>query len=83
MKIVFGQNEFEVTDVRYSLDKFGEPVDIVITADEDTLLNISQFARIGCNIQESYWRGVPEYEALFARLLDFKVIGAKHVRYLI
>ena len=81
MKIVFGQYEFEVTDVRYSLDEFGEPVDIIITADEDTLLCISQFARLGCNIQESYWRE-PEYEALFARLLDFKVIGAKHIRYL-
>ena len=82
MKIVFRQCEFEVTDVRYSLDEFGEPIDIIITADEDTLLNISQFAMIGCNIQESYWKEEPEYEALFARLSDFKVIDAKQVHYL-
>ena len=84
MKLKFKQYEYEIVDICYSLDKWGEPVDIVVTADEDTLLNISEFAMIGCNIQESYKEsksGEPLHEALFARLLEFEVVGAERVYY--
>ena len=84
MKLKFKQYEYEIVDICYSLDRLGEPIDIVVTADEDTLLNISEFAMIGCNIQESYRvdkTGEPLYEALFARLLDFEVVGAKNIYY--
>ena len=52
MKIKFDYFEYEIVDICYSLDRWGEPVDIVITADEDTLIEISEFARIGCNRSE-------------------------------
>ena len=84
MKLKFKQYEYEIVDICYSLDRCGKPVDIVVTADEDTLLNISEFAMIGCNIQESYKEsksGEPLHEALFARLLDFEVVGAEKVYY--
>lgn len=84
MKIKFGYFEYEIVDICYSLDRWGEPIDIVITADEDTLIKISEFAMIGCNIQESYRAsksGEPLHEALFARLLEFEVVGAKKVYY--
>ena len=84
MKIKFGYFEYEIVEISYSLDRGGEPIDIVITADEDTLIEISEFAMIGCNIQESYRAsksGEPLHEALFARLLEFEVVGAKKVYY--
>ena len=84
MKLKFKQYEYEIVDICYSLDELGEPVDIIVTADEDTLLNISEFALIGCNIQESYRAsksGEPLHEALFARLLEFEVVGAEKVYY--
>ena len=84
MKIKFDYFEYEIVDICYSLDRWGEPIDIVITADEDTLIEISEFAMIGCNIQESYRAsksGEPLHEALFARLLEFEVVGAKKVYY--
>ena len=84
MKLKFKQYEYEIVDIGYSLDRCGDPIDIVVTADEDTLLNISEFAMIGCNIQESYKidkTGEPLHEALFARLLDFEVVGAEQVYY--
>ena len=84
MKIKFGYFEYEIVDICYSLDRWGEPIDIVITADEDTLIKISEFAMIGCNIQESYRAsksGEPLHEALFARLLEFEVVGAEKVYY--
>lgn len=84
MKLKFKQYEYEIVDICYSLDRWGEPVDIVVTADENTLLNISEFAMLGCNIQESYRAdktGEPLHEALFARLLEFEVIEAKKIYY--
>ena len=84
MKIKFGYFEHEIVDICYSLDREGKPIDIVITADEDTLIKISEFAMIGCNIQESYREsksGEPLHEALFARLLEFEVVGAEKVYY--
>lgn len=84
MKLKFGSYEHEIVDICYSLDECGKPVDIMVTADKDTLLYISEFAMIGYNIQESYKAdktGSPLYEALFARLLDFEVIDAKKVCY--
>ena len=84
MKIKFDYFEYEIVDICYSLDRWGEPIDIVITADEDTLIKISEFAMIGCNIQESYRAsksGEPLHEALFARLQEFKVVGAEKVYY--
>ena len=84
MKLKFKQYEYEIVDICYSLDRCGDPIDIVVTADEDTLLNISEFAMIGCNIQESYKEsksGEPLHEALFARLLEFEVVGAEKVYY--
>ena len=84
MKLKFKQYEYEIVDICYSLDEWGKPIDIVVTADEDTLINISEFAMIGCNIQESYRAsksGEPLHEALFARLLEFEVVGAKEVYY--
>ena len=84
MKIKFGYFEYEIVDICYSLDRWGNPIDIVITADEDTLIKISEFAMIGCNIQESYREsksGEPLHEALFARLLEFEVVGAEKVYY--
>ena len=84
MKIKFGYFEYEIVDISYSLDRWGKPIDIVITADEDTLIKISEFAMIGCNIQESYKAsksGEPLHEALFARLLEFEVVGAEKVYY--
>ena len=84
MKIKFGYFEYEIMDISYSLDRWGKPIDIVITADEDTLIKISEFAMIGCNIQESYKEsksGEPLHEALFARLLEFEVVGAEKVYY--
>ena len=84
MKIKFGYFEYEIVDICYSLDRWGKPIDIVITADEDTLIKISEFAMIGCNIQESYREsksGEPLHEALFARLLEFEVVGAEKVYY--
>ena len=84
MKLKFKQYEYEIVDICYSLDRYGDPIDIVVTADEDTLLNISEFAMIGCNIQESYKEsksGEPLHEALFARLLEFEVVGAEKVYY--
>ena len=84
MKIKFGDFEYEIIDICYSLDRLGKPIDIVITADEDTLIEISEFAMLGCNIQESYRvdkTGEPLHEALFARLLEFEVVGAKKVYY--
>ena len=84
MKIKFDYFEYEIVDICYSLDEWGKPIDIIITADEDTLIKISEFAMIGCNIQESYREsksGEPLYEALFARLLEFEVVGAEKVYY--
>ena len=84
MKLKFKQYEYEIVDICYSLDRCGDPIDIVVTADEDTLLNISEFAMIGCNIQESYRAdktGEPLHEALIARLLDVEVVGAEKVYY--
>ena len=84
MKIKFDYFEYEIVDICYSLDELGKPIDIVITADEDTLIEISEFAMIGCNIQESYRAsksGEPLHEALFARLQEFKVVGAEKVHY--
>ena len=85
MKIKFGYFEYEIVDISYSLDRLGEPVDIIITADEDTLIKISEFAMLGCNIQESYRvvskSGEPMHEALFARLLKFEVAGVEKVYY--
>ena len=84
MKLKFEQYEYEIVDICYSLDRCGDPIDIIVTADEDTLLNISEFAMIGCNIQESYKEsksGEPLHEALFARLLEFEVVGAEKVYY--
>ena len=84
MKLKFKQYEYEIVDICYSLDEWGKPIDIIVTADEDTLLNISEFAMIGCNIQESYKEsksGEPLHEALFARLLEFEVVGAEKVYY--
>ena len=86
MKLKFKQYEYEIVDIYYSLDRCGDPIDIVVTAYEDTLLKISEFAMIGCNIQESYRidqtkTGEQLYEALFARLLEFEVVGAEKVYY--
>ena len=84
MKLKFKQYEYELVDICYSLDRCGDPIDIIVTADEDTLLNISEFAMIGYNIKESYKvdkTGEPLHEALFARLLDFEVVGAKNIYY--
>ena len=82
MKIKFGFCEFEVAEVAYELDEFGKPVDISIVSDEETLIRISEFASIGCNIQETYRVGIGEvYEALFARLDDFEIVDAKHIYY--
>ena len=84
MKIRFKYSEYEIVDICYSLDECGVPIDIVITADEDTLIEITEFAMIGCNIQESYRvdkTGEPLHEALFARLKEFEVIGAESVYY--
>ena len=84
MKIKFDYFEYEIVDICYSLDRCGKPIDIEITADEDTLIKISEFAMIGCNIQESYREsksGEPLHEALFARLLEFEVVGAEKVYY--
>ena len=84
MKIKFDYFEYEIVDISYSLDRLGEPIDIVITADEDTLIKIAEFAMIGCNIQESCRAsksGEPLHEALFARLLEFEVVGAEKVYY--
>lgn len=84
MKIKFNYFEYEIVDISYSLDISGEPIDIVITADEDTLIEISEFARIGCNIRESYRTsesGEPLHVALFARLQEFEVAGVKKVYY--
>ena len=84
MKLKFKQYEYEIVDICYSLDELGKPIDIIVTADEDTLLNISESAMIGCNIQASYKvdkTGEPLHEALFARLLEFEVVGAGKVYY--
>lgn len=84
MKIKFDYFEYEIVDICYSLDSWGKPIDIAITADEDTLIKISEFAMIGCNIQQSYKEsksGEPLHEALFARLLEFEVVGAEKVYY--
>ena len=84
MKIRFKYSEYEIVDICYSLDECGVPIDIVITADEDTLIEITEFAMIGCNIQESYRvskSGEPLHEALFARLREFEVVGAEQVHY--
>ena len=85
MKIKFKYSEYEIVDICYSLDECGVPIDIVITADEDTLIEIAEFAMIGWNIQESH-RVIskseePLHEALFGRLREFEVIGAEIVYY--
>ena len=82
MKIKFEFCEFEVAEVAYNVDKFGKPVDISIVSDKDTLLAISEFASVGCNIQETYRVEMKKaYEALYARLDDFEIIDAEYAYY--
>lgn len=65
---------FEVKAIEWEEDSDGTPVDIVITADEDTLNRICGGHSIGqCNcVPSEKFEGLTE--ALFARLRELKVV---------
>jgi hypothetical protein len=83
--------EFSIVTLKHELDENGIPVDIVITGTEEVLNAISEFAHIGCNIQElssEPWNICPSliikgatHEALYARLNSFEVLEADKVIY--
>lgn len=80
--------EFPIVCIKYQLDENGIPVDIVIYGDENTLLDICEYSRLGFNIQPldstySYYENIQgaTHEALYARLQPFDVLEAKNVIY--
>ena len=85
--------EFPIVSLRHELDENGIPVDIVITGTEEILNAISEFAHIGCNIQElstESWNSHNSsllilkgatHEALYARLNSFEVLEATKIIY--
>lgn len=82
--------EFEISHIQYNVDEDGKPIDIVIVGKEETLLELCEFAEIGCNMQPlspwAYpWNTLPweqegaTHEALMARLPEFKIEGHRKV----
>jgi hypothetical protein len=76
---------FPITGIGYELDEYNHPVDIVIYGEKHILEEISEFARIGFNMQplDDYLsRNIrmkalgATHECLCARLPKFEVLGA-------
>ena len=81
MKLVFENGyDYDIKAIHFERDEKG-PVDIVIAADEETLMNITLFCMIGYNIREMQpedkFFGIASHTALYARLYPFSVVSDK------
>lgn len=82
MKIVFenGYN-YTINAIEFEKDEEGNPVDIIIAADEQTLNDLILMSMIGCNIREmsvaDKFYGRASHIGLYARLFPFDVFSDK------
>ena len=80
MKIVFenGYN-YTINGIEFEKDEEGNPVDIIIAADEQTLNGLILMSMIGCNIREmnveDKFYGRASHIGLYARLFPFDVLS--------
>ena len=79
MKIIFKNGyTYNINAIEFEMYN-GNPIDIIIAADEQTLENLSMMAMIGCNIREmGPWDksfGKASHIGLYARLYPFKVLS--------
>ena len=79
MKIIFENGyTYNINAIEFEMYN-GNPIDIIIVADEQTLENLSIMAMMGCNIREmepwDKFFGKASHIGLYARLYPFKVIN--------
>ena len=74
MKLIISdweQHEFEIVQISWETDEKGDPIDIVIIANKETLDEIANFAMYGYNCNENSMQdqyGNVYSEALYARI---------------
>ena len=70
---------FEIAAIEYNKDDQGNPVDIIIAADEDTLELISILCILSCNIRETCpedkFFNKASHVALYGRLKPFTIVN--------
>lgn len=81
MKIIFENGyTYNINAIEFEMYN-GNPIDIIIAADEQTLENLSIMAMMGCNIREmepwDKFFGKASHIGLYARLYPFKVVSDK------
>ena len=79
MKIIFENGyTYNINAIEFEMYN-GNPIDIIIAANEQTLENLSIMAMMGCNIREmepwDKFFGKASHIGLYARLYPFKVIN--------
>ena len=79
MKIIFENGyTYDINAIEFEMDN-GNPIDIIIAADEQTLEDLSIMAMIGSNIREmepcDKFFGKASHIGLYARLYPFKVVS--------
>ena len=79
MKIIFENGyTYDINAIEFEMDN-GNPINIIIAADEQTLENLSIMAMLGCNIREmepwDKFFGKASHIGLYARLYSFKVVS--------
>lgn len=80
MKIIFQNGyAYNINAIEFEKDEEGNPIDIIIAADEQTLENLTTMAMIGCNIREmnveDKFYGRASHIGLYARLCPFEVFS--------
>ena len=79
MKIIFENGYiYNINAIKFEMYN-GNPIDIIIAANEQTLENLSIMAMMGCNIREmepwDKFFGKASHIGLYAHLYPFKVIN--------
>ena len=79
MKIIFENGyTYDINAIEFEMYN-GNPIDIIIAADEQTLNDITIMSMIGCNIREmepwDKFFGKASHIGLYAHLYPFKVIN--------
>ena len=82
MKIVFNNGyNYDINAIEFEKDEKGNPIDIIIAANEQTLENLYTMAMIGCNIRKmepwDKFFGKAPYIGLYARLCPFEIFSDK------
>ena len=85
MKLVFENGwDYDIKAIYFEVDERNNPVDIVIAADEETLMSLTDLCMIGYNIREMQpedkFFGMASHIALYARLYPFRVVSEKEYR---